>query len=107
MCCNVADVDLWSTCILSRAKKVITVHVHPPSKQGEQNREVITVTKVEPEDTADDLVEADEKEAILRHELVANSKGKFIVVDLPEGSTIKQQYVRTTERYDVRDLNSF
>ena len=88
--------------VLSSARRVITVHVHPPSKQGEKNREVVTVTKVEKEDGSDDVIDADEKEAIFRHELGAD-KGKYIVVDLPEGSTITQQFVRTAERYDVSD----
>ena len=62
---------------------------------------MVTVTKVEKEDASDDVVDADEKEAILRHELGTDNKGKFIVVDLPEGSTITQQFVRAAERYDV------
>ena len=76
---------------------MITVHVHPPPKEGEQNREVVTVTKVDKDDTADDSIEADEKE----DEHAGDTKWKYIVVDLPEGSTVKQHYVRSNERLDV------
>ncbi|XP_076466421.1 uncharacterized protein LOC143297803 isoform X2 [Babylonia areolata] len=73
-------------------KKVITVHVHPPSKDGGvENTEVVAVTKVEKDDAASDLGQLVKREAMLQGD-VGNRKRKYIIVDLPGTSTVKQPH---------------
>jgi hypothetical protein len=90
---------------VSRSKKLVIVHVHPPEQKGEQNTEVVTVTKVKDEGPDDlDLAVAD-REATLHEEWQEAKKCKYVIVELPEGTTVKQPIARSgdTHRIDVSE----
>ncbi|KAL8599151.1 hypothetical protein ACOMHN_007867 [Nucella lapillus] len=85
------------------SRKVITVHVHPPSKDGEKNTEIVTVTRGEKEDPS--INSATGSRAREADDVQSDGPGrraKFVIVDLPEGAG-KQTYVHCPDGLDAGD----
>lgn len=94
-------------------KKVITVRVQPPPPRQQTPSSAtmasFSVVKKEIEDEEDDdaqFLTEDEMEESCNSDS-GMAKREYIVVNLPEGTTIKQQYVPSRERLEVKVGCSF
>ncbi|KAK7491354.1 hypothetical protein BaRGS_00017455 [Batillaria attramentaria] len=90
-------------------RRLITVRVQPPLQPGQQSDSPsapMTVSVVKREvidDMDDDIIQADEDEDSVRSGEgmgKVGAKQEFIVVNVPEGSTVKQPYVQSRDRLE-------
>nr|KAG5702812.1 hypothetical protein BaRGS_001894 [Batillaria attramentaria] len=90
-------------------RRLITVRVQPPLQPGQQSDSPsapMTVSVVKREvidDMDDDVIQADEDEDSVRSGEgmgKVGAKQEFIVVNVPEGSTVKQPYVQSRDRLE-------